>query len=574
MKKVSFKTALLLIAAVFATNRGPAQNYSMDWFTVGGGGGRGTGGTLTMADTVGQPAVGNGVGGNLSLNSGFWGLFGPTPTATYVLAITITPGGAGTVSRDPNTGGYAPGATVTLTAVPTSGWMFTSWSGNASGGDNPLAVIMTANKSITANFQPTLVVTNTNDTGPGSLRQAIADAPLASSHVITFGTGFSGTILLTTGGLSISSDITIVGPGADLLTLDGNGTNRVLTVTGGNVNISGLTIAHGGGGIANTNGTVNLSNCVISRHSGRGLINGDNGRMVLNGCTISSNALSGSAGLILGAGVNNVASSSVLIMTNCTVSGNTLTATGTGRSQGAGINNQGAATVIGCTICKNSVSANNFLAFYGGIYSGNSISLTVGNTIVAGNLGNFYDTSGPDDCRHFSVDLGYNLIGATNDAAGWAASDILGSAATPLDPKLGPLQNNGGTTPTHALLSGSPAIDQGNRFSSFLAVDQRGQPRPFDDPAVANAPGGDASDIGAYEAFRVVPPVLTIRLTATNGVLISWPSPSTGFDLQQNGSLTDSLGWLDFSGAIGDDGITRSVVINPPSGTVFYRLKK
>ena len=68
------------------------------------------------------------------------------------------------------------------------------------------------------------------------------------------------------------------------------------------------------------------------------------------------------------------------------------------------------------------------------------------------------------------------------------------------DPQLDPLgmQNNGGPTPTIALTSGSPALDQGHSFG--LPADQRGLSRPFDNPSIPNAPGGDGADIGAYEA--------------------------------------------------------------------------
>jgi len=70
---------------------------------------------------------------------------------------------------------------------------------------------------------------------------------------------------------------------------------------------------------------------------------------------------------------------------------------------------------------------------------------------------------------------------------------------------LGPLADNGGPTLTHALRVGSPAIDKGEN-QSFLTTDQRGQPRAYDNPNIANAAGGDGSDIGAYEAtdLRIV----------------------------------------------------------------------
>jgi uncharacterized repeat protein (TIGR01451 family) len=70
------------------------------------------------------------------------------------------------------------------------------------------------------------------------------------------------------------------------------------------------------------------------------------------------------------------------------------------------------------------------------------------------------------------------------------------------DPLLGPLQDNGGLTETHALLPFSPAIDKGKRDAIpalALNTDQRALPRPDDDPAIANAAGGDGSDIGAFE---------------------------------------------------------------------------
>jgi hypothetical protein len=76
-------------------------------------------------------------------------------------------------------------------------------------------------------------------------------------------------------------------------------------------------------------------------------------------------------------------------------------------------------------------------------------------------------------------------------------ADRVGSIASPINPKLGLLQMNGGPTPTHALLPGSPAIDQGNCFG--VHTDQRGWHRPFDYPSIPNAPGGDGSDIGAFE---------------------------------------------------------------------------
>ena len=88
-------------------------------------------------------------------------------------------------------------------------------------------------------------VTNLNNTGTGSLRQAITATP--SGGTVDFQPGLTGTILLTSGELAISHGLTISGPGADVITVIGNHTSRVFDVTAGfgTVAISGLTIADG-----------------------------------------------------------------------------------------------------------------------------------------------------------------------------------------------------------------------------------------------------------------------------------------------------------------------------------------
>lgn len=68
-------------------------------------------------------------------------------------------------------------------------------------------------------------------------------------------------------------------------------------------------------------------------------------------------------------------------------------------------------------------------------------------------------------------------------------------------------------------------------------------------------------------------PYLSILRTATNTVVISWPSPSTGFTLQQNPSLS-STNWVGVGQAPSDDGTTKAILVNPPTGNLFFRLKK
>ena len=117
------------------------------------------------------------------------------------------------------------------------------------------------------------------------------------------------------------------------------------------------------------------------------------------------------------------------------------------------------------------------------------------NSIITGNM---TVSSGPD-CSGSITSLDYNLIQNTNGAtiAGVTTHNIYGVA-----PLLGPLANNGGPTPTHALRFDSPAIDAGD--SGSLTNDQRGFLRPVD----GNGDSIAAADIGAYE-FLPVPPVIT-----------------------------------------------------------------
>jgi hypothetical protein len=119
------------------------------------------------------------------------------------------------------------------------------------------------------------------------------------------------------------------------------------------------------------------------------------------------------------------------------------------------------------------------------------------NTIVAKNTAD--SEGGGPDVLGAVTSLGYNLIGNNADATITPVqfTDQIGIPIAPIDPKLGPLQNNGGPTLTMFLSEGSPALDKGH--SSGVLKDQRGVPRPADLPSYANATGGDGADIGAFE---------------------------------------------------------------------------
>ena len=103
--------------------------------------------------------------------------------------------------------------------------------------------------------------------------------------------------------------------------------------------------------------------------------------------------------------------------------------------------------------------------------------------------------------------LGYNLIGDSTGSTGFINShnnDKVGFADSPLDPMLGPLQSNWWTDATMALLPGSSAIDAGAAFTDpfgnqLITTDQRGAARPRISPKSPTLPGGNGSDIGAFE---------------------------------------------------------------------------
>jgi hypothetical protein len=89
---------------------------------------------------------------------------------------------------------------------------------------------------------------------------------------------------------------------------------------------------------------------------------------------------------------------------------------------------------------------------------------------------------------------------------------------------------------------------------------------------------GNFSVVGGFWSFLAVQtpgaPFLTIRGTATNSVIVLWPSPSAGWSLQQNASLTSSIGWTIPGEVVSDDGINKFIVVKTTADTRFYRLVK
>ena len=150
-------------------------------------------------------------------------------------------------------------------------------------------------------------------------------------------------------------------------------------------------------------------------------------------------------------------------MTNSTVSGNTADRTG-----GGGIYNVGALKLTNSTLTGNTAASNG-----GGIYH-DAGTVDLVNTIIAGNT-----ASTAPECLGSLTSLGHNLLGNVSDCDFTATTgDLVGTAAEPIDAMLGPLEDNGGPTFTHALLEVSPAIDAGDD-SQAQGTDQRGVPRSW-----------------------------------------------------------------------------------------------
>jgi hypothetical protein len=399
----------------------------------------------------------------------------------------------------------------------------------------------------------TVTVTNTDDSGPGSLRQALVDAN--DGDTITF--AVTGNITLTSGGLPITKNLTISGPGADQLSIDGN---QALLVFGifpdKTAAISGLTVTNGQVGIWIEQGTLAISNCIVNLNSAGGLFN-DHAALTITSCIINGNAFYGLDNhtfdlpppndhaldqgfvtidntIISGNSGPAVQNQGNLTIVNSTLTGNSVQGDFGGGVSSGGFKTPGSVvTVINSTISGNSAqggggisNAYGLVSIINSTISGNSAAdsggaifnyagaVQIANSTISGNSavsgGGVYNV--PDQFGTATIETGNTIFNAgasgenisnnggsvTSNGYNICSDDAGGLLNGPGDqintnPLLGPLQNNGGPTFTHALLPGSPAIDAGDpNFSPPPSTDQRGS--PFD--RVFNG----RIDIGSFEA--------------------------------------------------------------------------
>jgi Ca2+-binding RTX toxin-like protein len=372
-------------------------------------------------------------------------------------------------------------------------------------------------------------VTTLLDHVPGSLRDAIASTP--SGGTVDFQPGLTGTIVLSGSALSITKDLTVAGPGANVIMISGGHITQVFSIGSGTVTLSGLTVANGyskaaGGGISNS-GTLSIAGSTVSGNSaggeGGGLVN--YGTLTVTDSTVNGNSAGSGGGIANDNGTVTVTDSTVsgnstnseggglwntggtMIVNDSTLSGNSTQYAGGGIQIGGGT-----LALTGSTLIGNHSQFNG-----GGITLGWATSGDIFNTIVAENTAPYAPdvNAGPVPGSVLTT-LGHNLIGDGSGSWAGSATDLIGTAAHPLDPKLGPLQYNGGPTATMAPLPGSPALGAGDPTNA-PAYDQRGQ-------GYARLVSG-ALDMGA---IQVQGPSAVVTGTPAADQIIFSPGPTSG----------------------------------------------
>lgn len=316
------------------------------------------------------------------------------------------------------------------------------------------------------------------------------------------GISTSGSVNIT--GSTISTNFANSGGGGINIDADGSLTMTDSTVSGNSAidrgagifnNFGIATIAdsiittnaagNNGGGIA-SNGTLNVNNTTVSGNSTE---TGGGGGIGTGGpATITNSTISGNSAGFNGGGIfnfNSGAAGSNATVTNTTISGNSA------RNSGGGIFNfDGTIALNNTTLTDNSARNSG-----GGLFNGNSATLT--NSIIA-------NSDGADVVNNGGATTNTTGVNLIEDGS------LTGTNILNQDPSLGPLQDNGGSTQTHALLSGSPAIDAGSnaQVPPDFDSDQRG----FGYPRIV----GTKVDLGALEAANIVGTTGQDTLTGTS----------------------------------------------------------
>jgi hypothetical protein len=362
-------------------------------------------------------------------------------------------------------------------------------------------------------MQPSQVtVTNTNDSGAGSLRQALDI--VASGGSVDFDPGLAGsTITLSSGPLVVSGkQVSVDGSTAPGITLSGGNADRVLIVDpGAAATLSHLTVADGygwqlAGGILN-NGSLTLDHVLVTNNTmattavgefwqgGGGIYNGDGASFSLIDSSVVNNTagwsgggvysffnttssivrstISGNVSNDVGGGIRSLGNAEIV---NSTISGNT----STGWYGGAMFVTDGVVNLINSTVADNVSPTFAPADVFVGTFTDASATLTLSNSLVSGSNNNCFFA--PFGAGVVTLTADHNNVFTDATCFAGASDQVVADAL------IGPLAENGGPTWTHALLAGSPAIDAADA-AICPATDQRGVVRPQ----------GAGCDVGSFE---------------------------------------------------------------------------
>lgn len=389
-------------------------------------------------------------------------------------------------------------------------------------------------------FSATFTVTKTSDSNDGtcnadcSFREAILAANnTAGDDIVAFdGTVFGSaqTVELSLGEIVITGTngtLTINGTGANMLTIDGNNSGRILSINNATAFINDMTFTGGNGvgalntgragAIYNAGSTTVINNSVITGNTaanGGGLNNAAagtpsvNGDLTLNNCIVSNNTTTSSGG-----GMQNFSTSTLTINNSLFIGNTSGGSTGGGGGafnggvritnstftqnnapggSGGGIQSNGTlGTILTNVTISNNTSTNNG----GGLHRGTTnVNFFIRNSIVAGNNG---AAASPDVTNSTGgIDSeGNNIIGNVGTSTGWEMSDLLNT-----NPMLNPLADNGGFSMTFLPMAGSPAIDAGQNCVLDMSCSANNSPiNVTTDQRGVSRPQGMTVDIGAVE---------------------------------------------------------------------------
>lgn len=363
----------------------------------------------------------------------------------------------------------------------------------------------------------------------GTLRRAIIDAN-ANPGVDTVSFAVTGTITLLAALETITEPLTITGPGASALTISGASSFRILDISYAAVSavpvaISGVTLSGGAapgaaGGAIRTVESLTVTDARFNGNSalGGGAIASSSGALTITDTSFTSNSsgTDGGGAILLTSGSLTVTRSTFSLNTTTNSGGAVLTLADTTIESSTFFDNDaiGASALMlssvggvrTSTLSRSTVTGGASTSSSGAVRAAASQNLSVSGSIVAGNTGGDLTQTGA------TVTAQYSVLGSVGTTGITATG---GNQVLVLDPMLGALADNGGSTQTMLPQAGSPAIDHGDpTWSGTPATDQRGQPR--------QAPGGGAVDAGSVETPFTVP-----GLPTTIGSNLT--SPATAF---------------------------------------------